>query len=305
MKDDYDKLLTEKITKTYKKTSRTKVNNINYNAKRIAEDLSLEDRVEKMYESEAYITIKDHKKDFPNKISCRLINSSKLDIGRISKQVLDKINLKLISDTKVNQWKSSVSHIEWFDNILNKDQHRFVVFDIENFYPSISKDLFNETLNFSKTKLYISNKEMSIIMQSRNTLLFNKRQPWVKKSGNEEFDVPLGCLDGAELCEIIGIYILTKLQSVLQKDNVGLYRHDGLGGAKELPGPEMKRKRKQIIEILKKLGLSITIRMNLHVVDFLDIQFNLNTNSFKPSMKPNSAPAYISKNSNHLSQVLK
>ena len=66
-------------------------------------------------------------------------------------------------------------------------------------------------------------------MQSRNTLLFNKNQPWVKKSGNEEFGVPMGCFGGAELCGIIGIYILTKLQSVLQKDNAGLYRDDGLG----------------------------------------------------------------------------
>ena len=142
-------------------------------------------------------------------------------------------------------------------------------------------------------------------MQSRNTLLFNKNQPWVKKSGNEEFGVPMGCFGGAELCEIIGIYILTKLQSVLQKDNAGLYRDDGLGVTKELPGPEMERKRKQIIEIFKKLGLSITIRMNLNVVDFLDIQFNLKTNSYKPYMKPNSVPVYINKNSNHLPQVLK
>ena len=61
----------------------------------------------------------------------------------------------------------------------------------------------------------------------------------------------------------------------------------------------MERKRKQIIEIFKKLGLSITIRMNLHVVNFLDIQFNLKTNSYKPYMKVNSVPVYINENSNH------
>ena len=31
----------------------------------------------------------------------------------------------------------------------------------------------------------------------------------------------------------------------------------------------MERKRKQVIEIFKKFGLSITIKMNLHVVCFL------------------------------------
>ena len=74
---------------------------------------------------------------------------------------------------------------------------------------------------------------------------------------------------------------------------------------KELPGPKMERKRKQIIKIFKKLGLSITIKMNLHVVDFLDVQFNLKTNSYKAYMKSNNEPVYINKNSNHPPQVLK
>ena len=165
------------------------------------------------------------------------------------------INLKLISVTKVNQWKNSTSVIEWFNNISNKDQRRFVVFVSESFSLSISEDLFNEALNFAKTKVHITNQEMSIIMQSHNTLLFINNQLWVKKSGNEEFDVPVGCFDGAEVCKIIGVYILMKLQNVLQKVNAGLYRDDGLGVTKELPGPEMERKRKQIIEVFKKLGL--------------------------------------------------
>ena len=44
--------------------------------------------------------------------------------------------------------------------------------------------------------------------------------------------------------------------------------------------------------------------MNLHVVFFLDIQFNLKTNSYKPYMKPNTVPAYTNKNSNHAQQIL-
>ena len=150
----------------------------------------------------------------------------------------------------------------------------------------------------------MTNQEMTI-MQSCKTLLFHKNQPWMKKSGNEEFDVPMGCFDGAEICEPIGIYILMKLQSILQKGNAGLYRDDGLGVTKELSGPAMERKRKQIIDIFKKLGLSIMIKVNLHVPDFIDIQFNLKTNFYKPYMKPNSVPVYINKNSNHPLQVLK
>ena len=87
------------------------------------------------------------------------------------------------------------------------------------------------------------------------------------------------------------------MQKVFQKDDAGLYRDDGLGVMKELPGPEMERKRKQIIKIFQKLGLSITIKMYLHVVDFLDVQFNLKTSSYKAYMKPNNEPVYINKNS--------
>ena len=36
-------------------------------------------------ETEAYITMKNHKQDFPNKISCRLINPLKPSIGKVSK----------------------------------------------------------------------------------------------------------------------------------------------------------------------------------------------------------------------------
>ena len=63
----------------------------------------IDDLIERMYENESYITIKDHKENFPNKISCRLINPSKSDIEKISKTILDKIISKIVSLTNVNQ----------------------------------------------------------------------------------------------------------------------------------------------------------------------------------------------------------
>ena len=65
---DYDKLLHDNITKTYKKSDQRNINNINRDAKKIAVDLDLEDRIEKMQESESYITVKDHKEDFPHRL---------------------------------------------------------------------------------------------------------------------------------------------------------------------------------------------------------------------------------------------
>ena len=74
---------------------------------------------------EAYITIKDHKEAFPNKISCRLINPSKSSIDKISKVILDKISNVVQSRTSVNQWKDRSSVIEWFINIKNKESSSF------------------------------------------------------------------------------------------------------------------------------------------------------------------------------------
>ena len=61
------KLLHENITKTYKKTVKKKVRTSNIDAKKFAKDLELEDRIEKMEESECYVSVKDHKEDFPQK----------------------------------------------------------------------------------------------------------------------------------------------------------------------------------------------------------------------------------------------
>ena len=55
-----------------------------------------------MLECQSYI--KDHKEDFPHKISCRFIKSSKSDIGKISKITNFKINKTLITLAFVNQW---------------------------------------------------------------------------------------------------------------------------------------------------------------------------------------------------------
>ena len=91
-KDTYTKHLTETVTKTYKQCSRKKVKNIDYNSKLIRKRLSIDDRVEKMLKTETYMTIKDHKECFPRKLSFRLLNPSESDIGKISKNILDRIN---------------------------------------------------------------------------------------------------------------------------------------------------------------------------------------------------------------------
>ena len=57
---------------------------------------------------------------------------------------------------------------------------------------------------------------------------------------------------------------------------------------KKMSGPEIERKRKQIIKIFKECGFNITIKTNLTSVDFLDVRLNLRDNTYQPYRKPNS-----------------
>ena len=77
-KNAYNKYLTENITKTYKKSNKNKVNRIDSEEKTIAEKLKLNDRIQQLQETEAFILVKDHKGGgVPNSPSFRLINQSK------------------------------------------------------------------------------------------------------------------------------------------------------------------------------------------------------------------------------------
>ena len=84
-------------------------------------------------------TLKDHKDNFANNPQVRLINPVKNELGRISKFILDKINLAIREHFSFNQWKNTQNVIDWFNKIPNKKVHKFVVFDIKEFYPLIKE----------------------------------------------------------------------------------------------------------------------------------------------------------------------
>ena len=114
----------------------------------------------------------------------------------------------------------------------------------------------------------------------------------------------MGCYDGAEVCELVGIYILNKLSNIIDTDNIGLYHDDGLGIFESLSGPQIEQKKKNIIKVFKMCGLSIIVTTNITSVDFLDVTFNLKTESYQPFRKPNNEPKYIDISSNHPPQFL-
>ena len=87
----------------------------------------------------------------------------------------------------------------------------------------------------------------------------------------------MGCYDGAEICELVGIYIQNKLWKLMNRKDLGLYRVDELWILKNTSGPEADQKRKNIIKIFKECGFSITCEINKKIVNFLDVRLNLNS----------------------------
>ena len=75
-----------------------------------------------------------------------MINLLKSDIGKISKNIFDRINKCIISSAEW-KWKKCRSVIDWFKNILNKQSNRFILVGIGHFCLSISRKRLTEAIS--------------------------------------------------------------------------------------------------------------------------------------------------------------
>ena len=98
---------------------------------------------------------------------------------------------------------------------------------------------------------------------------------------------------GAEIAELIGIYMISKLIMKFKKSLFGIYIDDGLMVVKG-GGPEVDRARKEVISIFLQEDLRITTESNSRCVDFLDIVMDLSSDSTRPFIKPNANTKYVS-----------
>ena len=274
-------------------------------AKNIAKTLKLDNTIEKLAKKEAFLTLKDYKPNLYNNPKCRLINLTKSEIGIISKKLLDRIKSSIRSSTGFMQWRNSSAVISWFQKIPRKDMCKFLKFDIVDFYPSITEDLLTKLLEFAQNYVEADEHTANIIMHCRQSILFSKVNAWSKKS-SPHFDVAMGSFDVVEACELVGLYMLYHLSSVIgDKMNIGLYRDDGLAILEATSGPETDRIRKEIEKLFKDHHLHITTELGLIQTDFLDVTFNLKSGKYWPYRKPNDQPLYINAGSNHPPMIKK
>ena len=121
---------------------------------------------------------------------------------------------------------------------------------------------------------------------------------WLRvRYSSSNFDVTMGSFDGAETCELVGSYLLSHLPTAYRND-IGLYRDDGLGAFNALPR-EIEKIKKEICKVFNDNKLKLTIEANKKCVNFLDITFDLRSGTFKPYTKPGNVPQYVNVQSNH------
>ena len=164
-KEQYEKTALENITKTYKKCNNNVIREINLEAKEFAEHFCVDDKLEIMAEQPCFFTIKDHKDDFRSNPKYRLINPNKSELGLLSKKVLQDVNDKLRTRLNVNQWQNSTSVIKWFNQIHEKSKCSFLVFDVQEFYPSIGRKLLCNALEFAGCHVEISQDEEDLVCE--------------------------------------------------------------------------------------------------------------------------------------------
>jgi len=250
-----------------------------------------------------YCWISVHR-NFENNPTTRLINPAKNELGRISKVVLENINTNLRKSLQLNQWKSTACVIEWFTEIKDKHLHKFMVFDVKDFYPSITEQLLRNALQFAHTISPVTSKDKEIIYHARKSLLFNNGESWMKKGG-KLFDVTMGAFDGAEVCELVGCFLLSKITQKYNKKDIGLYRDDGLAVFKNTSGPQSERIKKDLQKNFKDNGLDIVIQCNMKTVNYLDVTLDLTNSTYRPYHKPDSETNYVHTDSNHPPSIIK
>ena len=149
----------------------------------------------------------------------------------------------------------------------------------------------------------ISDEEKEIIMESKKSFLYTGDTPWVKK-GAANFDNGMGAFDGAECCDLIGLFLLDQLKNRIKEIESVLFRDDGIAVSDATPRL-LEKARQKIVNIFEEWGLKITSTANLKVIQFFDITLDLNNEVYKPYIKPGDRPLYVSSQSNHPPAVLK
>lgn len=95
----------------------------------------------------------------------------------------------------------------------------------------------------------------------------------MKKDGGKNFDVTMGSVNEAEVCELVGIYNILKIGEKYGKEKVVLHRDDSLACFENTSGPESGKRLSKLFQI--EFNLDLACKANPKVVNVLDLLINL------------------------------
>ena len=78
----------------------------------------------------------------------------------------------------------------------------------------------------------------------------------------------MGSYDGAEVCEIVRLFMLEMLSKLFEKNYIGLYRDDGLSIFRNYNGHQSDKVRKDLTKLFKKYQLDLDIKCNFKTEDY-------------------------------------
>ena len=116
------------------------------------------------------------------------------------------------------------------------------------------------------------------IISKHNTRTIRKNQPQVINTAScncrnkETCPLQNKCMSKDLVCKAV--------QSLLSVDQVGLYRDDGSMVLNGTSGRQADKARKTLQNIFQNLNLRITADLNHQTVNFLDVTFNLQDESY-------------------------
>ena len=137
----------------------------------------------------------------------------------------------------------------------------FIQFDNKDFYSSITDNILHQTLKFTKQPTNINKNDLRIINHCYKLLLFSDNKSCKKKTTDSCFEATMGSFDGAEICELVGLYIRSKVEKILSKSNFGLYRDDVLVLLGNFNDKKLAKLGKTSSEYLKIFVLALRLKL--------------------------------------------
>jgi len=116
----------------------------------------------------------------------------------------------------------------------------------------------------------------------------------------------MGSKHGAEISELVGLYILQGLKEIIPQHIVGIYRDDGLIAMKKgTSNGEVDKIKKEMHKFAKSMEIKFVIENPSFEINYLDLNLNLKKHSHYPYRKPNNKINYVNASSNHPPAILK